>query len=120
MYIALKHSHVTLVFISLVLFFGRFYWHKIKNNPLPKVLKVLPHVIDTLLLLTAAWLCVVIEQYPLVHTWLTLKVGFVIAYIVLAFKAMKAESRNRAVLFMTFAAISVLMAAKVAIGKGVM
>jgi uncharacterized membrane protein SirB2 len=117
-YLAVKHSHLTFALVSLVLFFGRFYWHKIKGKELAKIFKVLPHVVDTFLLITAAWLCVLIAQYPIMNSWLTLKVIFVVAYIVFAFKAMKAPAKSTAIGYMTAAAISILLAAKTAIGKG--
>ncbi|MDO6806262.1 SirB2 family protein, partial [Wenyingzhuangia sp. 1_MG-2023] len=41
---------------------------------------ILPHVIDTILLVFAIWLCVLIGQYPIVDGWLT---GKVIGLVVL-------------------------------------
>lgn len=44
--------------------------------------KVAPHVVDTLLLISAIWLAIAIRQYPFVHGWLTAKLLALIAYIV--------------------------------------
>lgn len=45
--------------------------------------RVAPHIIDTLLLVSAIALAVRLGQYPFVHGWLTAKVLALIAYVVL-------------------------------------
>jgi uncharacterized membrane protein SirB2 len=115
---ALKHSHLMLVVLSVVFFFIRFYLAKLAGKPLPKWMKVTPHIIDTLLLLSAGALCVAIAQYPLVNFWLTAKVAFVIGYIGFAVAAMKSQSKNKAITFMSLSAICLIAAAKFAITKG--
>ncbi|TXH04651.1 MAG: regulator SirB [Nevskiaceae bacterium] len=55
----------------------------------PRVLRVLPHVIDTVFLLSGLALATTIHQYPFVHGWLTAKVLGLIAYIVLGSLALK-------------------------------
>lgn len=118
MYIAVKHSHLLLVLISVVYFYFRFYSQQLRGNSLSKVHKVLPHAIDTLLLISAAALCVIIQQYPLVHAWLTYKLAFVIGYIVFAVMAMKAETKSKAISLFAASSISLVIAAKFAITKG--
>jgi uncharacterized membrane protein SirB2 len=44
--------------------------------------KVVPHIIDTTLLVSAILLAVQLRLYPFVHAWLTAKVLALIAYIV--------------------------------------
>ncbi|NVK25424.1 MAG: SirB2 family protein [Gammaproteobacteria bacterium] len=117
MYIALKHLHLTLVLISISLFFYRFVSSKLMAKSLPKPLKILPHVVDTFLLLSAVGLCIVLKQYPLVNDWLTLKVLFVIGYIIAALFAMKAQVKTKSVGFAIVAVLCVLFAAKVAVMK---
>src|SRR5690554_1653358 len=81
-YSALKHSHAGLAYLTVILFvvrFALFYVSpKWRSN---KVLKIVPHIIDTLLLVFAIMLCIELSQYPLVNGWLTAKVIGLLAYI---------------------------------------
>ena len=93
-YSALKHSHAGLAYLSIMLFvirFGLFYFapHWRRN----KLLKIVPHIIDTLLLVFAIMLCIQISQYPLTHHWLTAKVLALLAYIGFGVAAIKRASR---------------------------
>jgi len=45
--------------------------------------KIAPHVVDTLLLISAIGLVFAVRQYPFVHVWLTAKLLALIGYIVL-------------------------------------
>lgn len=118
MYFAVKHSHLLLVVLSVVLFYYRFTVHKLMDKPLSKFFKVIPHIIDTLLLLSAAALCVIIQQYPFVHGWITVKLGFVIGYIVFAILAMKAEQKSKSVQMLALSSVCLMFAAYMAITKG--
>ena len=51
--------------------------------------RVVPHVIDTMLLASAIGLMLVIRQYPIVQGWLTAKVVGLLVYIVLGTIALK-------------------------------
>lgn len=46
-------------------------------------IKIAPHVVDTLLLVSAIGLALAVRQYPFVHGWLTAKLLALIGYIVL-------------------------------------
>ena len=120
MYFAVKHSHLLLVLLSVVLFYYRFAVTKLLGKELPKLLKILPHVIDTLLLATAAALCVLIQQYPFVHGWITAKLGFVIGYIVFAILAMKSEQKSKSTVMLALSSICLVLAAYMAVTKGSM
>lgn len=78
----LKHTHLTLVGLSITLFMIRalcmYAWPGALKA---RWLRVAPHVIDTLLLLSAIGLMLIISQYPLTHHWLTAKVVGLLAYI---------------------------------------
>ncbi|MGD9743763.1 MAG: SirB2 family protein [Dongiaceae bacterium] len=52
-------------------------------------LRLSSHVIDTVLLTTALMLMTVVRQYPFVDDWLTVKVAFLIVYIVLGSVALR-------------------------------
>lgn len=119
MYMMAKHLHLTAVALSVLLFILRFIWVQMDPAALQrKWLKIVPHVIDTILLATAVWLCVLLSQYPFAQTWLTFKLIGVIAYIVLGLIALK-KAKTAPVRWITFLlALGVLAAtAKVAITK---
>ena len=90
MYMFVKHLHLTAVVLSLSLFTLRFVWALKGSQMLQKKwVKIVPHVIDTLLLASALTLCVIIVQYPFVDSWLTEKVIGVIGYIFMGFWTLK-------------------------------
>lgn len=90
MYIALKHLHITLVAVSIIFFIVRFIWTTSQSAMLSKKwVKIVPHIIDTFLLLSAISLCVSLAQYPFVTPWLTDKFIGLLAYIVLGVIALK-------------------------------
>ncbi|MCG9697396.1 SirB2 family protein [Shewanella sp. Isolate11] len=106
LYPAIKHIHMTFIALSVLFFIVRFALH-LKQSPImdKKIVKVAPHIIDTLLLLSGLTLCFIIKQYPFQDAWLTEKIGAVVAYIFLATIALKA---NRPKLFKVFAALGAL------------
>lgn len=106
-YIAVKHLHVTAVTLSFALFFLRGIWMMLESPLLQKRwVKVLPHVIDTLLLVAGITAAVMIRQSPFVADWLTAKVFGLIAYIILGTLALKrGRTRGRRIGFW-FAALA--------------
>lgn len=117
MYLAVKHTHLTLVILSITLFYIRYFHYKLRSRPQPKLMKIAPHVIDTLLLVSAIALCFIIEQYPIAVSWLTIKVLAVVGYIGFAIAAMKTDTKNKSLAFLAGATICVLMAGKIAVTK---
>lgn len=108
MYFAIKHLHVTCVVLSALGFLLRGYW-MISGSPLLKSLpaRVMPHLIDSALLLSAITLAVLIQQYPFEAAWVTAKVIGLLAYIVLGTVALK-RGRTRSQRIAAFvAALSV-------------
>ncbi len=90
MYAAFKHIHLLTVALSLGLFALRSVWMLLDSDQLKKRwVKILPHVVDTLLLISAIGLMFQVQQYPITHGWLTAKVLGLIAYIVLGTLALK-------------------------------
>jgi len=83
-YLTIKSVHVWSVFLSVALFVLRgglmLADSRLLQSPL---FRVIPHVIDAVLLTSALMLTTIIHQYPFVHGWLTVKVLAVVAYIVL-------------------------------------
>ena len=86
----LKAIHVGSAMLSITGFVLRGMW-MLQGSPLLKarVTRILPHVVDTVLLLSAVALALRIEQYPFVHAWLSAKVLALLAYIVLGSIALK-------------------------------
>jgi uncharacterized membrane protein SirB2 len=90
MYTAIKHIHLSLIVISVLLFILRFVWTINQSQMVEKMwVKIVPHVVDTVLLLSALTLCVLISQYPLVDAWLTEKMLGLVMYIFMGTIALK-------------------------------
>ena len=100
----LKAVHVGSAVLSIAGFVLRGVWMQ-QDSPLlrARVTRVLPHVVDTVLLLSAIALALRIAQYPFVHAWLTAKVLALLAYIVLGSFALK-RGRTRRTRNIAFAA----------------
>ena len=95
-YALVKHIHVTAAGLSFLGFMLRSYW-MLTNNALlkSKPSKVLPHIIDTLLLIAAIYLVVVTQMYPFVVNWVTAKVLLLVVYIVAGTIALKRGKTKR-------------------------
>lgn len=94
-YLLLKHVHISCVICSGCLFALRAYWRWRRPAMLQRFwLKILPHLIDTVLLGSALLLAYRLGQYPLVAPWLTAKVLALCLYIVLGSLALKRLRRG--------------------------
>ena len=90
MVLLLKHLHITCVVLSISGFVVRGVWMMQESPWLQKKwVRVAPHVIDTILLVSAILLAMQIRQYPFVQGWLTAKVLALIAYIVVGAVGLK-------------------------------
>ncbi|GFD68852.1 SirB2 family protein [Alteromonas sp. KUL106] len=119
MYMMAKHLHLTAVALSILFFIFRFIWSQLDASALSKKwVKILPHIIDTVLLASAIWLCVILSQYPFANAWLTFKLVGVVLYIVFGLFALKKAKTTLSKWAFFVAAIAVLMAtAMVAVTK---
>jgi uncharacterized membrane protein SirB2 len=89
-YFLIKKLHVLFVLLSIGGFLLRGAWMLSGSALLEhRVTRTLPHVIDSLLLITAIALAVMIAQYPFVAGWITAKVVGLVAYIVLGVIALR-------------------------------
>ncbi|MDO8250152.1 MAG: SirB2 family protein [Rhodoferax sp.] len=88
-YLWVKHLHVTCVVLSISLFALRGTL-ELTSQPWRqgRLLRVAPHIVDTVLLGSALWLAWRIGQYPFVDAWLTAKVLALLLYIVLGMRAL--------------------------------
>lgn len=95
-YQLLKHIHVSAVVLSGAFFLLRYFWMLLSPRLLEqRWVRILPHCIDTVLLLSAIGLAVTLQQYPVSHAWLSAKVLALLAYIVLGSVALKRGKTRR-------------------------
>ncbi len=92
----LKMLHVGSVILSFLLFFLRGIW-LIKDSAKlrQRWVKILPHVNDTVLLISAIALAMAIQQSPVSDPWLTAKVVGLLLYIGLGMIAMRFGKTRR-------------------------
>lgn len=90
MYAGIKHSHMLFITISIVLFQLRFFL-KSTNKPIAKPLKILPHINDTLLLISGISLAYQVNINPLEHSWLLAKIIALLLYIYFGIIALKSS-----------------------------
>lgn len=89
-YTALKIIHITSAIFSYILFTIRGLWMMQASPRLQlRWIKILPHVIDTILLVSAIALVTMIQQYPGISTWLNAKIGGLLLYIMLGMVALR-------------------------------
>jgi len=102
-YESLKLVHITCVVASGALFALRFALLRGRSkDQLPKLLRVLPHIIDTVLLGAAIGMLSLTSVNPFEVSWLTAKIMALIAYIGFGAMCLRSEpaSRRQAVLFL--------------------
>ena len=89
-YLALKYLHVSCVVLSGAGFCLRGWW-MFRESPQLKarLTRVLPHVLDSLLLGSALTMAYLSGQYPFAQDWLTAKFFGLLAYIVFGAIALK-------------------------------
>ena len=92
MYLWLKHLHITLAVLSSLLFLWRLglSW---RGRRLAGWQRWAPHLVDSLLLLSALGLVHLAMPWPL-PLWLQAKLGLLVGYIVLAAFAMRSAARG--------------------------
>lgn len=107
-YLALKHLHMACVALSGGFFFLRGVL-MLRASPLlaSRPARVLPHLVDSLLLATAVTLALWSGQYPYQQDWLTAKVLGLLLYIGLGTVALKRGRSQRVRLAAWLAALAV-------------
>ena len=95
-YEMLKLIHVGSVIVSYALFFLRGVWLMQDSEKLrQRWVKILPHVVDTILLTSAIALASTIQQNPLDNSWLTAKIAGLLLYIGLGMIAIRFGKTRR-------------------------
>lgn len=101
-YLLIKTIHVWSVILSVTGFAARGALMLAGSRWLnARVVRIAPHVVDTVLLASAVWLAWFLKQYPFVHGWITAKVLGLLAYIVLGTLALR-RGRTRRLRFAAF------------------
>ena len=118
-FIMLKHLHMTVAVISILLFTFRFALTLVNSNKLSlKWLKIAPHIIDTLLLGLGIALAIKLSINPGEQLWLAEKILAVFAYIFTGYYTLKL-ARNRTMQIIGFlGAIGwIMLIVRIAISK---
>lgn len=104
----LSKAHMGLALLSVTLFFVRGLW-MIADSPLrqQRLVRIAPHIIDTLLLLSAIVLVVQTQQYPWEHSWLAAKIIALLAYIGIGLVAMRLGRSKQVRVFAWLLALAV-------------
>jgi uncharacterized membrane protein SirB2 len=89
-YLLLKHIHITFAVLTFISFSLRGFW-MIRESPLlhRKLIRVLPHVIDTILLISAIAMVFIMHMSPFAQSWLSAKILALLVYIILGTIALK-------------------------------
>ncbi|HPT50534.1 MAG TPA: SirB2 family protein [Accumulibacter sp.] len=89
-YPLLKHLHVGCAILTSVGFCLRGLW-MLTDSPRRRhpAVRILPHIVDTVLLASAVAMALLSGQYPLTADWLTAKVIALLLYIGLGTMALK-------------------------------
>jgi len=94
-YILIKSLHIITVTLSLSGFLLRAWWRFNDRQKLTlKSVRIVPHINDTVLLLSAVALMVMLGQYPTMYNWLGGKILFLLLYIVAGAITLKTRFRN--------------------------
>lgn len=89
-YTVIKHLHMSCAAISVSFFILRFIWMRRGSNLLQqRWVRIVPHVVDTILLASALTMVFWSGQIPFQQAWLGAKILALLAYIVLGSIALK-------------------------------
>lgn len=110
--------HISCVVISVTGFVLRNYW-RLTNNLLlkRKITRVTPHVVDTVLLMSAIGMVVTLQLNILQQPWLLAKIGALFLYIGLGMIALKTNRQNIQLMAFGAALMTVFYMIGVAINK---
>lgn len=118
-YLALKHLHVTCVVLSGLGFCLRGWWMLAESPRLKaRLTRVLPHVVDTLLLGSALVMAYLSGQYPFAQSWLTAKLFGLLAYIIFGAIALKrGKTKSVRLIFLGLAVLAYIYIVSVALTR---
>ena len=118
MYLALKHVHLSFVALSLLAYFVRGIWLFTHSSLLGKRwVRILPQIIDTILLLSGIVLAVYLSMSPTNQPWLMAKIIGLIAYVALGVAAFRAPGPTLGRMFWASGLVAFAYIVSVAIRK---
>ena len=89
-YLTIKLLHLIMAALSISGFAVRGYWMMTRSEYLShRVVKIAPHVIDTVFLLSGIWLAFILSTSTFAQPWLLAKIAGLVAYIILGTIAIK-------------------------------
>jgi len=107
-YIAIKQFHIACVIASGSFFLLRGIWMLRESILLRRRwVRIVPHIVDSLLLASALTMAIWIGQYPFVQAWLTAKFIALILYIALGAVALRLGKTKAVRACAFFAALAV-------------
>lgn len=109
MYPIVKQLHVILVITSITLFQFRYWRFQVYKQTPHRFFKVLPHGIDTLLMLSGISLAVMAHISPINSSWLLYKLLLLLAYILLGTLAMKRQGMTQWLSYLLASAVVLYM-----------
>ena len=93
-YFFIKNLHIASVALSGSLFLLRGIWMLRESTMLQqRWVKIIPHIVDTLLLTSAIIIVIMSGQYPFAQDWLTAKLLALFAYIGLGTIALRGKTK---------------------------
>lgn len=113
-YLATKYLHMSCAALSITLFALRgslqlagVDWRR------SRLLRVTPHLIDTVLLLAAVRMTMLLSMYPFTASWLTAKLLALVAYVLFGKQALRRDNsvaRTAGFLFAASTSVTYLLA----------
>ena len=102
-YLALKHTHMAIALVSIILFYVRSF-SRMGSGSLAKnkVVFIGSHSIDTLLIISAITLMAMAKINPLEQLWLLEKIVLVVIYIAVGIISAKQTTTLPKVMFLVF------------------
>jgi len=117
-YLTLKHIHVAFVALSLLTFLVRGVWLFVDSAMLgERWVKLLPHVVNTILLASGIALAMYLSMSPGNQPWLMAKIVGLIAYVGLGVAAFRASGPTARKLLWTSALVAFAFIVSVAVRK---
>ena len=98
-YLLFKQIHASLALISVTGFVLRWTWRMQQSRwAFTRAARVIPHVVDTLLLVSAFAMIALADQVPVGMNWVSAKIAGLVLYILLGVIAMRsAPVKSRSV-----------------------
>lgn len=114
-----KHLHLTAIALAYGLFITRFILSlKASKSLQAKWIKIVPHIVDTTLLISIVLLCVSLEVYPFLNDWATSKlIGLVLYGLSVAYTLKWARNNTMKVVGFAGATAWLLVTASMAFSK---